>query len=136
MGLHGELRGIQYGGWRLIVVSSLVLKRCQEERSDAEMEGTVEQYVFVRLHALEGYQSDVEEALREVTGPSREEGGCLSFHTFRSMRDRRFFFIHSQWMDEAAFQKHAELPHTVRFLERVESLLDQPRDVTRTEMIG
>jgi quinol monooxygenase YgiN len=39
-------------------------------------------------------------------------------------------------MDEAAFQKHAELPHTVRFLERVDALLDQPRDVTRTEMIG
>jgi hypothetical protein len=28
------------------------------------------------------------------------------------------------------------LPHTVRFLERVDALLDQPRDVARTEMIG
>jgi quinol monooxygenase YgiN len=98
--------------------------------------GAVEQYVFVRLHAREGQESAVEEALREVTGPSREEGGCLSFHTFRSMRDRRLFFIHSRWMDEAAFQKHAELLHTVRFLKRVDALLDQPRDVTRTEMIG
>jgi quinol monooxygenase YgiN len=100
-----------------------------------EMEGAVEQYVFVRLHAREGQESAVEEAMREVTGPSREEDGCLSFHTFRSMRDRRLFFIHSRWVDEAAFQRHAELPHTVRFLERVDALLDQPRDVTRTEMI-
>jgi len=96
----------------------------------------MEQYVFVRLHAPEGEERAVEEALREVTGPSREEPGCLSFHIFRSMRDRRLFYIHSRWVDEAAFQAHAELPHTVRFLQRVDALLDQPRDVTRTEMIG
>ena len=96
----------------------------------------MEQYVFVRLHAREGEERAVEEALREVTAPSREEPGCLSFHIFRSMRDRRLFYIHSRWADEAAFQAHAELPHTVRFLKRVDALLDQPRDVTRTEMIG
>ncbi len=95
----------------------------------------MDQYVFVRLHAREGQESAVEDALREVTGPTREEVGCMSFHTFRSIRDRRLFFIHSRWADEAAFQVHAELPHTLRFLERVDALLDQPRDVTRTEMI-
>ena len=57
----------------------------------------MDQYVFVRLHAREGQESAVEEALRGVTGPSREEAGCLSFHTFRSMRDRRLFYIHSRW---------------------------------------
>ena len=95
----------------------------------------MEQYVFVRLHAREEKETAVEEALREVTGPSREEDGCLSFHTFRSMRGPRLFFIHSRWLNEVAFQKHAVLPHTVRFLTRVDVLLDQPRDVTRTEMI-
>ena len=91
----------------------------------------MEQYVFVRLHAREGEESAVEQALHDVAGPSREERGCLSFHLFRSMRDRRLFFIHSRWMDEAAFQRHAELPHTVRFLERILPLVDHPLDVTR-----
>jgi quinol monooxygenase YgiN len=100
------------------------------------MEGAVDQYVFVRLHAREGEESAVEQALRDVTGPSRQEPGCLSFHTFRSTRDRRLFYIHSRWVDEAAFQAHADLPHTVRFLKRVDALLDQPRDVARTEIIG
>jgi len=95
----------------------------------------VEQYSFVRLHAREGEETAVEEALREVARPSRQEVGCLSLHVFRSMRDRRLFYIHSRWVDEAAFQKHAELPHTVKFLKRVDALLDQPRDVARTEMI-
>ena len=96
----------------------------------------MEQYTFVRLHAREGEESTVEDALRDVAGPTREEAGCLSFHTFRGTRDRRLFFIHSQWVDEAALQVHAGLEHTVRFLERVDALLDQPKEITRTEMIG
>jgi quinol monooxygenase YgiN len=93
------------------------------------MEVAVELYGFVRLHAREGQETAVEIALREVVGPTREEAGCLSIHTFRSMRDRRLFFIHSRWVDEDAFQMHGGLPHTVRFLERVDALLDQPREV-------
>jgi quinol monooxygenase YgiN len=99
------------------------------------MEVAVELYGFVRLHAREGEESAVEEALREVALASRGEAGCVSIHFFRSMRDRRLFFIHSRWVDEAAFQLHGRLPHTVRFLERVDGLLDQPREVARTEMI-
>jgi len=95
----------------------------------------VEQHVFVRLHAREGEERAVEEALREVMGPSRAEPGCLDFHLFRSMRDPRLFFIHSRWLDEVAFQHHAVLPHTEHFLKKVDVLLDQPREVSRTQMI-
>ena len=45
-------------------------------------------------------------------------------------------YTHSRWADEAAFQKHGVLPHTERFLKRVDALLDQPSEVTRTEMIA
>jgi quinol monooxygenase YgiN len=69
-------------------------------------------------------------------GPSRAEEGCLTFHLFRSMRDARLFFIHSRWVDEVAFQKHADFEHTERFLKKVDALLDQPREVSRTRMIG
>jgi quinol monooxygenase YgiN len=96
----------------------------------------VELYGFVRLHARAGEESAVEEALREVVGASREEEGCLSIHAFRSIRDRQLFYVHSRWRDEAAFQKHGGLAHTVRFLEKVDALLDQPREVARTERIG
>jgi quinol monooxygenase YgiN len=102
---------------------------------EARTEGDVEQDVFVRLHAREGEERGVEAALREVAGASREESGCLSFHTFRAVRDRRLFYIHSRWVDAGAFERHAELAHTVRFLERVDVLLDEPRNVTRTEMM-
>jgi quinol monooxygenase YgiN len=96
----------------------------------------VEQYGFVRLHARAGGESAVEQALREVMELSREEAGCLNLHIFRSVRDPGLFYIHSRWRDEAALQLHAGLAHTVTFLETVNALLDQPRDVARTEMIG
>lgn len=97
---------------------------------------SAQQYAFVRLHAREGEEDAVEQALRDVIKPSREEPGCLSIQAFRSMRDRRLFYIHSRWVDAAAFQEHGRLPHTLRFLERVDGLLDQPREATRTEMIA
>jgi len=99
-------------------------------------ETTTERYSFVRLHAREGEETAVEIALREVMAASREEAGCLDFHIFRSMRDRRLFFIHSKWRNDEAFAVHGKLPHTLQFLERVDALVDQPREVARTERIG
>ncbi len=95
----------------------------------------MELFIFARFHARAGEAHGVEQAIRDVSGPTREEPGCLSYHAFRSTRDSRLFYIHSSWKDEAAFEKHADLPQTVRFLERVGPLIDHPLDVTRTKEI-
>jgi len=77
----------------------------------------------------------VAETLRDVLAPSREEPGCLSIQAFRSVRDPQLFYIHSRWKNEAAFDDHAGLPHTMRFVEHVQPLIDHPLDVTRAERI-
>jgi quinol monooxygenase YgiN len=91
---------------------------------------------FVRFHARPGHEGAVAEAILEAIVPAREEPGCLDIHAFRSIRDPRLFYIHSRWKDEGAFEIHADLPHTVRFLARVQPLIDHPLDVARTEQIG
>ena len=96
----------------------------------------MEVFIFARFHARPDRGSAVAEALLEVVAPSRAEPGCLSIRAFRSIRDSQLFYIHSRWKDEAAFESHAGRPHTVRFLERVELLIDHPLDVTRAEQIG
>jgi quinol monooxygenase YgiN len=96
----------------------------------------VELFIFGRFHARPGSERAVAEALRDVLPPTREEAGCLGIHAYRSVRDPRLFYIHSRWKDEAAFDAHAALPHTRRFVERVEPLIDHPLDVARTEQIG
>ena len=42
----------------------------------------------------------------------------------RSVRDDRLFYIHSKWQDEAAFNRHAELPHTLVFIDEGSALID------------
>lgn len=96
----------------------------------------MELFVFARFHTFEGREDEAVEALGHVIGPTRDEPGCLSIHAFRSIRDARLFFIHSRWQSEEAFDSHAQLPHTVQFLKRIEALIDHALDLTRTEQIG
>ena len=63
----------------------------------------MELFIFSRFHVRSGNESGAEEALAHVLGPSRDEAGCLSIHAFRSIRDPRLFYIHSRWINEAAF---------------------------------
>lgn len=92
-------------------------------------------YIFTRFHARVGCEPDVERALTNVLEPSRAEAGCLAIHAFRSIRDDRLFYIHSTWQDEAAFDRHAELPHTLRFVDEVTPLIDHPVQAIRTVRI-
>jgi quinol monooxygenase YgiN len=89
-------------------------------------------FVFVRLHSAAGNENDVIAALTSVAASSRAEPGCLRIHAFRSTRDPQLFFIHSVWHDADAFERHAALPHTVAFIDAVDALLDEPREVHRT----
>jgi len=92
----------------------------------------MERFIFARFHARDGCEHAVAVAIAEVVIPTRAEPGCRSIAAFRATRDPRLFWIHSRWTDEAAFETHADLPHTVRFLERVQALIDHPLDVCRT----
>jgi len=96
------------------------------------MRNTPEIFIFARLHARPGKQREVHQAMFDVQGPTRKEPGCLSYSAFQSVRDPDEFYIHTCWKDMAAFDHHAELPHTVRFVEVVEPLLDHPFKVTRS----
>jgi quinol monooxygenase YgiN len=96
----------------------------------------MELFIFARFHARQGQEEAVAAALREVVEPSRREAGCLAIEAFGATRDPCLFFIHSRWRDEAAFELHAGLPHTVKFLELVQQLIDHPLDITRTRPLG
>jgi quinol monooxygenase YgiN len=92
--------------------------------------------IFARFHAREGQEEAVASELREVVAASRQEAGCRFIEAYRATHDPRLFHIHSRWIDEAAFDLHAGLPHTVAFLQRMQQLVDQPRVVTRSRPLG
>ena len=95
----------------------------------------MEMFIFARFHARPGNEPAAVAAIHEVIAPTREEPGCLGIHAFRVTRDPGLFYVHSRWADEAAFDRHAGLPHTVRFVERLQTLIDHPPDVNRAAQI-
>jgi quinol monooxygenase YgiN len=95
----------------------------------------MEIFIFAHLHARAGKQNDLRQAMFDIQGPTRQEPGCLSYGAFQSIRDPDEFYIHTRWKDLAAFEHHATLPHTVRFVDAVEPLVDHPFKVTLSEQI-
>jgi len=83
----------------------------------------MELFIFARFHARPGQETGVDAALRKVISPTRQQPGCLSIYAFRSIRDARLFYIHSRWVDEAAFDNHVGQPHTNQFVEEVQPLV-------------
>lgn len=79
--------------------------------------------IIGEFRALPGREHDVETAIRMAVEQTRREPDCLAIHAFRSNRDGALFFVQSRWTDEAAFDVHATLPHTVQFIATVAPLI-------------
>jgi quinol monooxygenase YgiN len=93
--------------------------------------------IIGEFRALPGSEREVEVAIRKVVAQTRHEPDCLAIHAFRSNRDAALFFVHSRWTDEAAFDAHAALPHTVQFIETVEPLITTHKvEVQRLTLIA
>jgi quinol monooxygenase YgiN len=95
----------------------------------------MELFIFARFHALDGQQAAVASAIREVAGPTRVEPGCVGYAACHSDQDPQLFWIYSRWADDAAFETHARLPHTVQFIERMQTLVDGPLDISHARSI-
>jgi quinol monooxygenase YgiN len=93
-------------------------------------------HFIVRFQPLPGMEAAFREELLRVTKPSQEESGCLRIDVFESLREPFEFAIHSEWVDEAAFELHATLPHTMRFLGAAEKFLTHPSAGIRLCQIG
>lgn len=93
-------------------------------------------YTFVRFEPLPGKEQQLRDELLRVLEATRAEPGCLRIHLFESTRGALTFFIHSEWVDDAAFEAHATLPHMTRFLAIVRDLISHPLQGVRTNRIA
>ncbi|HUI86079.1 MAG TPA: putative quinol monooxygenase [Nitrososphaerales archaeon] len=94
-----------------------------------------ELFIIARFHAREGQEGAVAEALRSEVLSSRADPGCLSHEAYRSVRNPRLFFIESHWVDDAAFETHIGLPHTVQFAESIQLMIDHELEPIRLRPI-
>lgn len=93
-------------------------------------------HFIVRFEPIPGKEAAFRAELLRVIEITRTENTCLAIHVFESIREPWLFTIHSEWTDEAAFDRHVELPHTVRFLEAARDLLTHPVEGLRLRQIA
>ena len=93
-------------------------------------------HFLVRFDPPPERSAEFRAALLAVTDAARVEPGCLEIHAFESVREPREFAIHSEWVDETAFEAHSGLAHTVRFVASAEKLLGRPVQGLRAREIG
>ncbi len=90
-------------------------------------------FIFARLEPKPGMSDAVRARILAVLAPTRQEPGCVRARAFESVQGPPCFHIHSEWVDEAAFDHHLTLPHTVRFVEQVEPLITHPLRAIRSQ---
>jgi quinol monooxygenase YgiN len=95
----------------------------------------MELFIFARFHVRHGREAAAAKVLAEEVEAVRSEPGCLAIGAFGSTADPLLFFIHSRWADEDAFEVHAELPRTTRFVWTMEAMIDHPFEATRTHAL-
>ena len=93
-------------------------------------------HFIVRFEPQPEKEADFRTELLQVIKSSRTELGCVAIHAFESLREPSQFAIHSEWADEAAFELHSQLPHTLQFLAAAERLLAHPVHGLRTRQIA
>jgi quinol monooxygenase YgiN len=93
-------------------------------------------HFMVRFEPKPGREIEFRQELLRVAKPTRAEPGCLAYHAFESVREPSMFAVHTEWVDEAAFELHAGLPHTVQFLKAAEELLTHSVQGLRTREIS
>jgi quinol monooxygenase YgiN len=93
-------------------------------------------HFIVRCEPLPEKVAAFREEVLRVSQPSRAEPGCLRIDVFESLREPVRFAVHSEWTDEAAFELHARLPHTLLFLGAAETMLTHAVEGLRLRKIG
>jgi quinol monooxygenase YgiN len=96
----------------------------------------MELFIFARFHVQSGCEVEASTILRDQANRVRSEQGCIAIDIFASLRNPQLFYLHSRWIDEAAFDRHADLGDTAQFVTHMEKLIDHPFDITRSTRIG
>ncbi len=66
--------------------------------------------VVAEYHVAEGNEEAVAELLKVWAPMALEEDGCKAFIVNRSLEDPRRFMLYEQYVDQAAFDFHANRP--------------------------
>ncbi|HEY0871190.1 MAG TPA: putative quinol monooxygenase [Acidothermaceae bacterium] len=91
--------------------------------------------VLATARAKPGKESDLEDALRECAGPTREQAGCVQFFLLRAADDKSTIVGYERWVSEADHQRHLKGAHIQRLMARMADILSGPPEIVAYETI-
>jgi len=83
--------------------------------------------VLLKCHA--GQEPLLEAELRALVGPTRREGGCITYDLHRASSGPGAYLLHEVWASREHHRLHTLTPHFIRWDARKDALLAS-RDVT------
>lgn len=77
-------------------------------------------HLIAEIKAGYGCESQVEQALKGLLEPSREEEGCCQYELYRDEKIEGLFVMQEIWCSEEALERHMQTEHFTRILSDLE----------------
>jgi quinol monooxygenase YgiN len=91
--------------------------------------------VMATAKAKPGKEADLEKALREAAGPTREQPGCVQFSLHRPVAARSTIVGLERWASEADHQRHLEGAHIKKLMSRFDGILAEAPTIVSYEVV-
>jgi quinol monooxygenase YgiN len=85
--------------------------------------------------AKPGNAHDLDQALREVAGPTRAQPGCVSFSLYRSAEDPCVIVGLERWASKEAHDRHLQGAHVQKLMSKMMPVLAEPPNIVAYEVI-
>ena len=82
--------------------------------------------VFASFFPKPGQEDAVEQLLRGMTTPTRQEPGCQTYDLYRSAQAPVSFHLFERYRDQAALDAHRNTEHYKAYRARIPELLADP----------
>jgi quinol monooxygenase YgiN len=92
--------------------------------------------VIASAKAKAGKEADLEAALREAAGPTRQQPGCVEFALYRLKGSRDTIVGYERWASEADHQKHLQGAHVQRLMGKMMDILAEPPNIVAYELLN
>lgn len=92
--------------------------------------------VIARLTAKPGFESKLEELLKNLIEPTRKEAGCINYTLHLDLENAGVFYFYENWRSQQDLDRHFETPHLKQALEIAPEILAEPLKLTRLEMLA
>lgn len=91
--------------------------------------------VIAIAKARPGKEGDLEQALREAAGPTRQQPGCVAFSLYRAVEAPTTIVGLERWASEANHQRHLQGAHIQKLAGRFATILAGPPEIVAYEIL-